>query len=77
MIIFMMEQNNIYKKFGFNVKVERMRKNYTQANLAELMNVNARYIVDIENGKHNVTLKTIEKIATALDVNVHKLMYFE
>jgi len=72
-----MEQNDICKKFGFNVKVERMRKNYTQAYLAEIMNVSVRYISDIECGKQNVTLKTIEKLATALDINVHKLMYFD
>ena len=71
-----MEQNDICKKFGFNVKVERMRKNYTQAYLAEIMNVSVTYISDIERGSQNVTLKTIEKIAAALDVDIHKLMYF-
>lgn len=65
------------KKFGFSLKVERMKKNYTQANLAELMNSNVRYITNIECGKQNVTIKTIHKIATALDIEPWKLLKFE
>lgn len=72
-----MKQEEFMKKFGFNVKVERMKKDYTQAYLAEIMNCNDRYITNIENGRQNVTIKTIYKIAKALGVESHKLFIFD
>ena len=72
-----MDQEEFMKKFGFNLKIERMKKDYTQATLAEIMDSNVRYITNVEGGKQNVTIKTIHKITTALDIEPWKLFKFD
>ena len=63
-----MNDYNILKIFGFNLKVLRMKNGLTQFQLAEKLNVHEKHICKIETGKQNVTLKTLEKIAKALEV---------
>lgn len=63
-----MNDDNILKIFGFNLKVLRMKNGSTQFQLAEKLNVHEKHICKIETGKQNVTLKTLEKIAKALEV---------
>lgn len=63
-----MNGEDLLKIFGFNVKVERMKKGLTQAQFAEILNVHEKHICKIETGKQNVTLKTLAKIADALGV---------
>ncbi len=69
-----MNDDNILKVFGFNLKVLRMKKGLTQFQLAEKLNVHEKHICKIETGKQNVTLKTLEKIAKALDVEPSVLL---
>ena len=45
----------------------------TQEKLAELTKIEARSIVDIESGKRNPTLKTLTKIARALEIELAQL----
>ena len=63
-----MDDVKLLKIFGFNTKVERMKQGLTQAQLAEILNVHEKHICKIETGKQNVTLKTLNKIANALNV---------
>ena len=72
-----MDDKEIIKKIAFNIKVERMRKNMTQFKLAEIINVHEKYIGQIESGKQNITLKTLIKIAQALEVTLVKLVTIE
>ena len=44
-----MDKNALLKKFGKNVKIERIKKDLTQEQLAEIMNVSQNYIANIEN----------------------------
>ncbi len=69
-----MNDDNILKVFGFNLKVLRMKKGLTQFQLAEKLNVHEKHICKVETGKQNVTLKTLEKIAKALDVEPSVLL---
>ncbi|MBS6602999.1 MAG: helix-turn-helix transcriptional regulator [Brachyspira sp.] len=69
-----MNDDNILKVFGFNLKVLRMKKGLTQFQLAEKLNVHEKHICKIETGKQNVTLKTLEKIAKALEVEPSVLL---
>lgn len=69
-----MIKNEILKKFGFNVKLERMKLGITQAQLAELIDVHEKYISRIETGKQNVTINTLHKIAEALKIEMYKLL---
>lgn len=69
-----MDENKVLKVFGFNIKVERMKRGLTQAQLAEMLNVHEKHICKIETGKQNVTLKTLNKIANILGVTESNLL---
>ena len=56
------------------MRVERTIKQLTQAQLAEKIDVHEKYIGKIETGKQNVTIKTLNKIACALDIDIVKLL---
>ncbi len=66
--------NDILKVFGLNLKIERIKKNLTQAQLAEILNVHEKHIGKIETGHQNVTLKTLSKIANALEISEDSLL---
>ncbi len=68
-----MLDQELLDRVAFNIKVERTIKRLTQAKLAELIEVHEKYIGVIEAGKQNITLKTLNKIANALGVDIVKL----
>ena len=72
-----MSEEEIIKKIAFNIKVERMRKNLTQFQLAEMIDVQEKYIGKVESGKQNLTIKTLIKLANALDIKLSKLVDIE
>lgn len=72
-----MSEEEIIKKIAFNIKVERMRKNLTQFQLAEMIDVHEKYIGKVESGKQNLTIKTLIKLANALDIKLSKLIDIE
>ncbi|MBQ3819388.1 helix-turn-helix transcriptional regulator [bacterium] len=61
-----MEEDKLLKVFGFNLKVERMKRGWTQAQFAEMLNVHEKHVCKIETGKQNITLKTLAKISNVL-----------
>ena len=68
-----MDDKELLSRIAFNIKIERTIKRLTQAKLAELIDVHEKYIGTIEAGKQNITLKTLNKIANALDIDIVKL----
>ena len=42
-----MDKEQLLKRFGKNVKIERIKKDFTQAKLADIMNVSQNYIASI------------------------------
>ena len=56
-----------------NLKEARKRQNITQAKLSELINKSLGFIGDIEVGKSNPSLSTVEDIAKALNVQAFEL----
>lgn len=68
------DTSDILKVFGLNVKIKRLKVGYTQAQLAEILNVHEKHICKIETGHQNVTLKTLNKIAQALDTDEQALL---
>ena len=53
---------------GFNIKVERLRKKLTQAQLAEMANVVSDSIQKIESGKQTPSCLVLYDIAKALEI---------
>ena len=72
-----MDKETLLKKFGKNVKIERIKKDLTQENLAEIMNISQNYIANIERGKQNMSLGKILELAEKLEVKISKLLDFE
>lgn len=69
-----MNDEQLLNRIGLNVRVERTIKQLTQAQLAELIDVHEKYIGKVETGKQNVTVKTLNKIAQALNINIIRLL---
>lgn len=71
-----MNKNELLKKFGKNVKIERIKKDLTQEQFAELLNVSTNYVACIENGRQNMSLGKILELANTLNINIVKLLKF-
>ena len=69
-----MTEEEIIKQIAFNIKIERMRQNLTQFQLAEMIEVHEKYIGKIEAGKQNITIRTLIKLSKALNVDLDKFM---
>ena len=65
---------NSLKILGKNVKYYRHEIKYSQETLAEKCNLSARYMSDIENGKGNVSIVTLERLAKELKVDTYILL---
>lgn len=68
---------SIQKTFAANMKKYRKRYHLTQERLAEKSGLHRTYIGGIEQNRVNVSLKNIEKIATALDIDPALLFIHE
>ena len=71
-----MNKVDLLKKFGKNVKIERIKQDLTQEQLAEIMNVSQNYIANIECGKANMSLGKVLELANFLNVNIEVLLKF-
>ena len=67
--LFMLEEK--LKKLGKNVKIERIRNDYSQEQLAELLSVSPRTISLIENGLQHPKFFLMVKIAEVLNVDIN------
>lgn len=72
-----MNKSELLKKFGKNVKIERIKKDLTQEKLAELLDKSQNYIACIECGRQNMSLGKILELADALDVEIETLLKFK
>ena len=69
-----MDNKELFNRIGLNIRVERTIKRLTQARLAEMIDVHEKYIGKIETGKQNITLRTLNKIAQALNIDIIRLL---
>jgi transcriptional regulator with XRE-family HTH domain len=67
----------IKKRFGLAVREHRRLSKVSQEELAMRIGADQAYVSRIEAGQMNVTLETVEQIASALHVDVFDLMKFE
>lgn len=67
----------LLKKFGLNVKIARLKKGWTQEQLAEKLNKHLTQIARIETGKMNMSLGKILELAYALDIDINKLLLID
>ena len=63
------------KRLGEKVKHLRKERNLTQEKLAELAKIDPKTVIEIENARRrNPTLKTLSKIAKALNTTSANLL---
>lgn len=60
---------------GCRIKHIRMKKGFTQEQLAEKIDINPKYLSSIERGKENPTLNMLIKLSESLDVNLNDIFY--
>lgn len=60
-------------KFGNRMKELRLKNRISQEELAFRCGLSKNYISDVERGKRNVSLKSIDKIAIGLNVCMSEL----
>ena len=65
---------NSAKKLGENIRKIRLAKGMTQGDLCRKLEVDRGYMSNVESGKKNPTLATIERIAKALGVSTDELL---
>lgn len=63
----------IQEKLGKAIQKLRKEKGLSQEQFAFKSNVDRRYMSDIENGKRNLSLDVIERIAISLTLTVSEL----
>jgi transcriptional regulator with XRE-family HTH domain len=57
-----------------NIKALRLRRGYSQEELAERCGFHRTYVGSVERGERNITLSTLESFATALEVDPRELL---
>lgn len=63
---------DIKHKIGKRIKGLRTLRGYSQEELADLAKVDRTYVNSVENGKRNISIINIEKIANALDCSLQE-----
>ncbi len=67
-------KSKLLSQFGNKVREERLRRSYSQEQLADLAGLHRTYIGMIERAEKNITLENIGKIAKALDLKIAILL---
>lgn len=65
--------DDILKRFGLTIKRLREKKGISQEKLGEICDLHRTYIGMIERAEKNVTLKSIEKLAKALEMEISEI----
>jgi len=65
---------SLQAKLGATVRLWRNRLGITQEELAWRSDLHRTYIADIERGGRNITLRSIEQLALALEISVQSLL---
>ena len=64
---------DVQKNFGNRIKELRLKKNLSQEKLALKIYIDRTYLASVENGKRNISINNIYKLAKGLDVTVSEL----
>lgn len=68
-----MAQADVLMKTGLRIKTLRMERHMTQERLSNDIGMAQSYLAEVENGKRNVSLVNIARIARGLGVQLSEL----
>ena len=63
----------IQKRLGAKIRELRKRRGWSQEDLAHVSGLHYTYIGSVERGERNVTLRSIQTLATSLHVTISEL----
>lgn len=64
----------ISERLGANIKKIRVRKKMSQGDICRALDMDRGYMSAIENGKKNITIQQLDRLAKALGVSPDKLL---
>lgn len=67
---------DLTEKLGQKIRLERMKRKMSQEKLAELAELNRNFIGMVERGESNITVKNLEAIAKAFEIDIRELFNF-
>ena len=69
-----MDEQQLRKNLAYHLKVERIKKDITQEQLAELAKLSEKHVTKIESSKVTPSIYLVYKMANALNVSIDKLI---
>ena len=67
---------DLTEKLGQKIRIERMKRNMSQEKLSELAELNRNFIGMVERGESNITVKNLENISKAFNMEIKELFNF-
>lgn len=68
---------NTVKLVGMNIREIRKKKHLTQEELSEKSGLQTSFLAGVERGERNITLETLDKIISGLEVDVKTIFSFD
>lgn len=68
--------DEIDKKVGMNIRLERVKRGISQEGLADIAGLARSTMGIVERGEQSPSLQTITKVANALNIDIYKLFIF-
>ena len=69
-----MNKDKILTKVAENIRLARLKKHYTQEQLAEIANITQKYLNLIENKKANPSIVIIVNLCEALNIELNSIL---
>lgn len=67
-------EGDLQRIFGRNLRAYRKGRGLSQEEFADVLGVHRTYIGGIERGERNLTLKSVERIASCIDLEPLSLL---
>ncbi len=68
-----MENTDLLKNLGLKIKKIRLKIGLSQEKFALKINMDRTYFTSVENGKRNISINNIKKIADGLGISLSEL----
>ena len=68
-----MENTDLLKNLGLRIKKIRLKIGLSQEKFALKINMDRTYFTSVENGKRNISINNIKKIADGLGISLSEL----
>ena len=67
-------EGELQRRLGANLRALRQRKGLSQEAFADFVGLHRTYMGGVERGERNLTLRSVERLATVLEVDPLELL---